>query len=231
MAASGALKHHFRFMAGYHRHCTARVLRAVADAGGEDWALRDSGLFFRSVMGTLNHLLGAEQLWFARLTGDAAVASEVRAAPCPLQSSPFRRGWRIREPPPTQAVGAPTAPPLTAVQLGQMYALGGERLADAWERRVARFTELRERLLAQCDAWIRLVDAQREEDFHAHARYVDTEGNPTMVVRAAALSQVFNHGTHHRGQITAAFSAAGLQFPSMDMQSLPGFEDYGPASA
>ena len=34
---------------------------------------------------------------------------------------------------------------------------------------------------------------------------------------AATLTHVFNHGTHHRGQITAAFTRLGQPFPELDL--------------
>ncbi|MCX7255359.1 MAG: damage-inducible protein DinB [Polaromonas sp.] len=34
---------------------------------------------------------------------------------------------------------------------------------------------------------------------------------------AATLAHVFNHGTHHRGQITAALTALGQPCPELDM--------------
>ena len=34
---------------------------------------------------------------------------------------------------------------------------------------------------------------------------------------AATLAHVFNHGTHHRGQITAALTAMGHACPELDM--------------
>jgi len=34
---------------------------------------------------------------------------------------------------------------------------------------------------------------------------------------AAALAHVFNHSTHHRGQITAALTAMGQPAPELDM--------------
>ena len=50
-------------------------------------------------------------------------------------------------------------------------------------------------------------------------------------VRAAALAQVFNHATHHRGQITAAFTKWGEAFPSLDLQGMgDGFTHYDPLS-
>lgn len=34
---------------------------------------------------------------------------------------------------------------------------------------------------------------------------------------AATLAHVFNHGTHHRGQITAAITALGCSCPELDL--------------
>ena len=34
---------------------------------------------------------------------------------------------------------------------------------------------------------------------------------------AATLAHVFNHGTHHRGQITAAITALGHRCPEIDL--------------
>jgi uncharacterized damage-inducible protein DinB len=34
---------------------------------------------------------------------------------------------------------------------------------------------------------------------------------------AATLAHVFNHATHHRGQITAALTAAGHAAPELDL--------------
>jgi uncharacterized damage-inducible protein DinB len=34
---------------------------------------------------------------------------------------------------------------------------------------------------------------------------------------AATLAHVFNHGTHHRGQITAAMASMGNPYPELDL--------------
>jgi uncharacterized damage-inducible protein DinB len=34
---------------------------------------------------------------------------------------------------------------------------------------------------------------------------------------AATLAHVFNHGTHHRGQVTAALTALGRPAPEIDL--------------
>jgi uncharacterized damage-inducible protein DinB len=65
------LTEHYRAMARYNRWMNRRVYDA--SAGLDDGARRrDLGAFFRSIHGTLNHLLLADRVWLARLTGDPA---------------------------------------------------------------------------------------------------------------------------------------------------------------
>ena len=57
---------HFTQLARYNVWATARVLDAVR-ALPEEAYRRDVGLFFKSIHGTLNHLLvGEHHLWFVR---------------------------------------------------------------------------------------------------------------------------------------------------------------------
>ena len=57
---------HFRTLARYNLWATRKLYESL-DALTEDDYRRDAGLFFRSVHGTLNHLLvGEHQLWFRR---------------------------------------------------------------------------------------------------------------------------------------------------------------------
>ena len=57
---------HFATLARYNAWATRRLLDAVAQLPEADYR-RDVGLFFRSIHGTLNHLLVGEQLlWFPR---------------------------------------------------------------------------------------------------------------------------------------------------------------------
>ena len=48
---------------------TQRVYEAAAALGEEEF-LRDTGAFFKSMMGTLNHLLVADRIWMKRFTGE-----------------------------------------------------------------------------------------------------------------------------------------------------------------
>ena len=74
---------HFSLLARYNVWATARLLAAVQVLPEADYR-RDMGLFFRSIHGTLNHLLvGEHLLWFARFAEGAsprmALDAEVEA--------------------------------------------------------------------------------------------------------------------------------------------------------
>ena len=60
------LKDHLALFARYHGWATERLLASVGELPDEIYR-RDAGLFFRSVHGTLNHLLLTDaQLWYPR---------------------------------------------------------------------------------------------------------------------------------------------------------------------
>ena len=190
---SSTLMHHFRYMGQYNKHCTQRLLKFLRKhmVGSEDDKLKDIyrkdiRLFFRSIHGTLNHLLGAEQLWYSRIAGE----------PMPVGVCP-------------------------------LYGLEGEDLGKAWEERVPDCDELFASLTDQCNAWNRLLFDKDDSWCMETITYIDTEGFPTKLVRCAGLSQAFNHGTHHRGQISAGIHQLGLKCPSFDLQTMKNqFADY-----
>jgi uncharacterized damage-inducible protein DinB len=48
-------------------------------------------------------------------------------------------------------------------------------------------------------------------------RYTTMRGMPASLPFALTLAHVFNHATHHRGQITAAMTHMGYDCPELDM--------------
>ena len=62
------MKTHFVMMANYNKWANARLFR---EAGPLQKALyrKEVGAYFRSLHGTLNHLLVADRIWMRRLTG------------------------------------------------------------------------------------------------------------------------------------------------------------------
>ena len=61
-----SLPNYFASLGRYHVWATNKLLASnLKNLSDADWR-RDCGLFFRSVHGTLNHLLVADELWYAR---------------------------------------------------------------------------------------------------------------------------------------------------------------------
>jgi uncharacterized damage-inducible protein DinB len=156
-------RQHFATLARYDLWATRRLFEHV-DALPEADYRRDAGLFFRSVHGTLNHLLVAEhELWRRR----------------------FAEGVSPR------------------------LKLDAELEPDR-ER-------LRERLIDGAAAWQPLIESWPEDRLDGVLAYTSTQGVAMRLPFAATLAHVFNHGTHHRGQVTAALTATGHACPELDL--------------
>jgi len=63
------VKQHFAMMAAYNAWANRRVYEAAALLDDEAYR-RDTGAFFKSLHGTLNHLLAADRIWMKRFTGE-----------------------------------------------------------------------------------------------------------------------------------------------------------------
>ena len=154
---------HFATLARYNAWATQRLLDAVAQLPEADYR-RDVGLFFKSIHGTLNHLLvGEHLLWFRR----------------------FAEG------------------------VSPMVTLDEEVEVDR--------SLLAERLLEGAARWQPLIENWPSERFDGVLSYTTMRGQLATLPFAATLTHVFNHGTHHRGQITAAFTRLGQPFPELDL--------------
>ena len=153
---------HFTQLARYNVWATARVLDAVR-ALPEEAYRRDMGLFFKSIHGTLNHLLvGEHHLWFVRF---AEGISPKVALDAELEADRARLDARLRE--------------------------GAAR-------------------------WVPLSASFKPDRWNGTLDYTPLRGTAASLPFAATRAHVFNHGTHHRGQITAALTALGQPCPELD---------------
>ncbi|HEV8313656.1 MAG TPA: DinB family protein [Burkholderiaceae bacterium] len=158
------MRAHLLMLARYNEWATRRLIDEHVRGLPEPDYRRDAGLFFKSVHGTLNHLLIGEHLaWFRR----------------------FAEGVSPR------------------------IALDEEAEPD--RARVAQ------RLIEGAARWAPLIESWPESRFDGTLDYTSTRGQPTSLPFAATLAHVFNHGTHHRGQISAAITSMGWRCPELDL--------------
>ncbi len=157
------MRPYFTTLARYNGWATRKLYQHV-DALSEDEYRRDVGLFFKSVHGTLNHLLVADQLiWLPR----------------------FAEG------------------------VSPQRALNEEVETDR--------ARLRQRLLDGPAKWLPVFAALSDAQLAGNLSYTTTKGVAASLPLAATLGHVFNHGTHHRGQISAAITAMGHACPEIDL--------------
>ncbi len=160
------MKNYFATLARYNVWATQRLLDQV-DTIDDAAYRRDVGLFFKSIHGTLNHLLVAEHLlWWRR----------------------FAEG------------------------VSPVVALNAQPEADR--------ARLREQLVEGAQRWIGFVANLDAARFEGTLSYTTMRGTPAVLSFAATLGHVFNHGTHHRGQISAALTSLGQPAPELDLVTM-----------
>lgn len=151
-----------RMLASYHGWANALLCKEIAAISDEHY-FAPAGLFFKSIHGTLNHLLLADRAWYGRFSGKPEAFASL-----------------------------------------------------AQEIETDRLTLIAE-LKSRDGIWHTLID-NAPDDAPAHSlRYTTTSGMPAKAPWVGALTHVFNHATHHRGQITAALTQFGYACPELDL--------------
>jgi uncharacterized damage-inducible protein DinB len=72
------MKSRYQMFAGYNRWCNERLYEAAAQVSDAEYRA-DRGAFFRSLHGTLNHLLVGDRIWMRRFTGAGEVPPSLDA--------------------------------------------------------------------------------------------------------------------------------------------------------
>jgi uncharacterized damage-inducible protein DinB len=174
----------YRTLARYNRWMNERLYATAATLSDAE-RRRDLGAFFRSVHGTLNHLLLTDRVWLGRL-GDPA--------------------WGVSR----DAAG--DAIPVTA--------LDQELYAD-FELLRAERTRTDAHLLTLVEGW----DPSHADEMLRWRTMAD--GAPRAVPRGLALTHLFNHQTHHRGQVTTLLLQLGRDPGVTDLPAMPGAFERG----
>ncbi len=155
--------------ARYNRWMNDKVY-ALAATLSDDARRRDAGAFFKSIHGTLNHLLVTDRIWLGRFEGVTV---------------------------PEGFMGP-----------GGIRSLGQELYAD--------FEELRRERARTDDALSAWVSGLTPERLAAPLVFV-RRGQPYEVPLWWTVAHVFNHQTHHRGQITTLLTQQGHDVGATDL--------------
>jgi len=158
-------------LAAYNAWANERLYAAAA-ALTDEQLRADRGAFFRSVFGTLNHLLVTDHLWMARLDGES-----------------------------------PQHVALDAILYEGFDALHAARRA-------------------QDQALIARIGAYRDSDLGRNLAYRTSKGQPQSQPLWQVLSHLFNHQTHHRGQIHDLLHQINGRAPPLDLLM---FQRQGPS--
>lgn len=168
------LADYFARLARYHAWATRTLLADLTVLSDDEWH-RDHRLFFRSIHGTVNHLLVTDTVWFARFAENSS---------------------------PRVALDA---------ELHTNRAAVCAALGEAVER------------------WAPWADELNASRLDGELSYTRNNGEAVRILFAPGLGHVFNHATHHRGQITAAVTALGHPGPALDWVYLQQSEARQPA--
>jgi uncharacterized damage-inducible protein DinB len=79
---------------------------------------------------------------------------------------------------------------------------------------------LASRLIAATARWPGYVESLDEPALAGDLRFTMTTGQARVLPMPGALLHIFNHATHHRGQITAAISMLGFEYQPLDLPYL-----------
>lgn len=150
-------------LADYNEWANAKLFAACIHLSDAELAA-DRGAYFRSILGTLNHVLVADRLWLARIEGrtDADI-----------------------------------------VALDQILHETFTDLRDArelWDRNL-----------------IAMAADMSPNRLRGVLKYRTSKGDEQATPMAVVLGHVFNHQTHHRGQVHTLLSQEGKQPPAMDL--------------
>src|SRR6202000_697292 len=88
------MKTHFEMMANYNKWANARLFRAAETLDGTLYR-KEVGAYFKSLHGTLNHLLVSDRIWMRRLTGLGDHPEKLNAIM--FDDFPTLRAARIKE--------------------------------------------------------------------------------------------------------------------------------------
>lgn len=171
------LKENLLLLAEYNQWMNVRLYKSSSELDEESLS-KDQGAFFKSVLGTLNHIVVGDIIWLKRIAAELP----------PYNSLNF-----IRSLPKPKA------------------------LDSVIDTNIISLSELR----ASIDsAILRFISDLREEELSKPISYKDTKNNPYVKELGFLLQHLFNHQTHHRGQVSTLLTQQGIDIGVTDLLSL-----------
>ncbi|MBL8669417.1 MAG: damage-inducible protein DinB [Alphaproteobacteria bacterium] len=166
-AAGPVSRAYVRLMAGYNGWMNGKVYDACASLSAAELHA-DRGAFFRSVIGTLNHLLYGDLAWFGRFKD-----------------------------------GAPRAVQAGAIIHAEFAALRAAR--ESLDREISAWSQ------SVSPAWLAAPFTYRST----------IDGRERTFPAWMLVAHMFNHQTHHRGQLTTLLTQLGRDVGPTDMPFMP----------
>eukprot|EP01080_Neovahlkampfia_damariscottae_P010685 gene10685-3306_t len=80
--------------------------------------------------------------------------------------------------------------------------------------------DVHDAIMEQCDVWLNLISKMSDSEFEKKFKYQNTKGVEFEKGYDLVFDHLFNHGTHHKGQITAALSILGSDTPVLDLPQM-----------
>ncbi|MEL6460765.1 MAG: DinB family protein [Cyanobacteria bacterium J06621_15] len=156
------LKQHFFTLTQYHSWAFNRLYEYLESVSEENYR-RESGLFFKSIHGTLNHSLLADKIWYGRCVNQ----------------------------------------PFSVSGLDEELCSDRKQLENEIKNQSAKWSD-----------FLIEIDADKLGNI---IKYRTTQGSEKSLQLANILSHTVNHGTHHRGQVSAALTQFGYPAPEIDL--------------
>ena len=159
---------HFQLMSKYNTRMNNQIYKAALTLSETELS-QDKGAFFKSINGTLNHLLVGDLLWFSRFTN---------------HSNGYTSLVKISE-------------------LAQPKSLDEILFVDT-----AQLYDARKKVDSLIEKWAH--EELEEEHLDRSLVYKNTKGIRGNKTFRELLSHVFNHQTHHRGQVSTLLFQCGV---------------------
>jgi uncharacterized damage-inducible protein DinB len=170
-------KQNFQLLAIYNQWINEKVFAASAKLDSSI-LVQDSGAFFKSILGTLNHILVADILWLKRFADH----------PAKFQSLDYVRS--VADP---------------------------KELTDILFESLEPLTQARNKMDTMIIAFLEEVS---EEDLESVLSYKNVKGDPFQRKLSWLLMHLFNHQTHHRGQVTTLLFQRGIDVGVTDLPAI-----------